>query len=60
MQLALYRLGGLAICRQIERIGYATERERPSVEGWDRLRVVGSALVRGLMPRGGIRNVEPA
>jgi squalene synthase HpnC len=31
LQLALYRLGGLAICDAIERIGYATDRTRPSV-----------------------------
>jgi squalene synthase HpnC len=31
LQLALYRLGGLAICDAIEAIEYRTERERPSV-----------------------------
>jgi len=31
LQLALYRLGGLAICDAIEGIGYKTEHERPSV-----------------------------
>jgi phytoene/squalene synthetase len=31
LQLALYRLGGLAICDAIERAGYATDRTRPSV-----------------------------
>jgi squalene synthase HpnC len=31
VQLALYRLGGLAICNAIEAIGYKTEDERPSV-----------------------------
>ncbi|HTX58829.1 MAG TPA: squalene/phytoene synthase family protein [Verrucomicrobiae bacterium] len=31
LQLALYRLGGLAICDAIERAGFATDRTRPSV-----------------------------
>jgi phytoene/squalene synthetase len=31
LQLALYRLGGLAICDAIEKIGYRTDRSRPSV-----------------------------
>jgi squalene synthase HpnC len=31
LQLALYRLGGLAICDAIARIDYATDRTRPSV-----------------------------
>jgi squalene synthase HpnC len=31
LQLALYRMGGLAICDAIEAIGYRTEHERPSV-----------------------------
>jgi squalene synthase HpnC len=31
LQLSLYRLGGLAILRAIERIGYATDRYRPRV-----------------------------
>jgi squalene synthase HpnC len=31
LQLALYRMGGLAICDAIQAIGYKTERMRPSV-----------------------------
>jgi squalene synthase HpnC len=31
LQLALYRMGGLAICDAIQAIGYKTEHERPSV-----------------------------
>lgn len=31
LQLALYRLGGRAICDEIERLGYGTEVTRPSV-----------------------------
>lgn len=31
LQLKLYRLGGLAICDEIERLGYRTEVTRPSV-----------------------------
>jgi squalene synthase HpnC len=33
LQLALYRMGGLAICDAIQAIGYKTEHERPSVSG---------------------------
>jgi squalene synthase HpnC len=45
LQLALYRLGGLAICDAIEGIEYCTERERPSVSASTKvLLVVRAAL----------------
>jgi squalene synthase HpnC len=45
LQLALYRLGGVAICDAIERIGYDTETARPSVSGAARVAVVARALI---------------
>ena len=46
VQLRLYRMGGLAICRAIERLGYQTESERPTVSAREKvailLRAVGS------------------
>lgn len=45
LQLALYRMGGLAICDAIEAIGYNTEHERPSVSASTKVSlVVGAAL----------------
>lgn len=40
MQLALYRLGGLAICRAIAGMDYATESRRPHVAGAAKLAVL--------------------
>jgi squalene synthase HpnC len=40
MQLALYRLGGLAICNAIERIGYRTQEVRPSVSAAGKVSLV--------------------
>lgn len=40
VQLALYRLGGLAICNAIEAIGYKTEDERPSVSAATKVSLV--------------------
>jgi len=50
LQLALYRLGGLAICNAIERIGFATDRMRPSVSDAAKLAIAGRALLDALMP----------
>ena len=51
VQLALYRLGGMAILREIARTGYRTDRQRPSVSRWTKvrlvLRAVGSTVVAG-------------
>ncbi len=44
MQLALYRMGGEAICDAIERIGYRTDRERPSVTAAVKVSLVARAL----------------
>ncbi|MGB8519054.1 MAG: squalene/phytoene synthase family protein [Candidatus Tumulicola sp.] len=44
MQLALYRMGGEAICDAIERIGYRTDRKRPSVTAAVKVSLVARAL----------------
>jgi squalene synthase HpnC len=33
LQLSFYRLGGLAICDAIERVGFCTDQRRPTVDG---------------------------
>jgi squalene synthase HpnC len=40
LQLALYRMGGLAICDAIQAIGYKTEGERPSVSASTKVSIV--------------------
>lgn len=40
LQLALYRMGGLAICDAIEAIGYKTEDDRPSVSAATKVSLV--------------------
>jgi squalene synthase HpnC len=51
MQLALYRLGGLAICDAIERIGFRTDVQRPIVTGTAKIsiliRAIGGSLRSG-------------
>jgi len=51
MQLALYRLGGLAICDAIERIAFRTDQQRPVVTGRDKvailMRAIGGSLRSG-------------
>ncbi len=48
LQLALYRLGGLAICNAIEAIGYKTEDERPSVSATTKVSLVARAALEAL------------
>jgi len=45
VQLALYRLGGLAICDAIRRLDYRTDVERPSVSKGKKMELVFRALV---------------
>ncbi|HEY3676458.1 MAG TPA: squalene/phytoene synthase family protein, partial [Candidatus Tumulicola sp.] len=47
LQLALYRLGGRAICDAIERIGYRTDDVRPSVSTRVKLALAVRALAAG-------------
>ncbi len=44
MQLALYRMGGEAICDAIEQIGYRTDRRRPSVTAAVKISLVTRAV----------------
>lgn len=48
LQLALYRLGGLAICRSIEGVGYKTESHRPHVSTATKVSLVLRAALEGL------------
>ncbi|MBV8367021.1 MAG: squalene/phytoene synthase family protein [Candidatus Eremiobacteraeota bacterium] len=45
-QLALYRLGGLAIIAAIERCGYHTDVQRPAVSAAGKAKTLGGALLR--------------
>ena len=51
VQLALYRLGGIAILDAIARAGYRTESFRPSVSTTDRGRIASAALLTSLQRR---------
>lgn len=48
LQLALYRLGGLAICRRIAALDYRTDLRRPSISGARRWAVFMQAAVQSL------------
>jgi squalene synthase HpnC len=50
LQLALYRMGGLAICDAIEALGYKTEHERPSVSAPTKVSLVVRAALQTLAP----------
>ncbi len=50
LQLALYRMGGLAICDAIQASGYKTEHERPSVSAATKLALLFRAAVHALSP----------
>jgi squalene synthase HpnC len=45
-QLALYRLGGLAICDAIAAVHYRTDEQRPTVGGRDKLAILVQSYVR--------------
>lgn len=49
LQLALYRMGGLAICDAIQAIGYKTEDERPSVSTSTKVSLVVRAALRSFL-----------
>jgi squalene synthase HpnC len=48
LQLALYRMGGLAICDAIAAIGYKTEHERPSVSRTTKVSLAFRAALQSL------------
>lgn len=50
LQLALYRLGGLAICNAIEQIGYDTSRKRPNVSSGTKVSLVLRAALEAVTP----------
>lgn len=60
LQLALYRLGGLAICDAIERLGYATEVTRPSVSKRAKVGILVRALFEAAHRGTEVRNAETA
>lgn len=60
LQLALYRLGGLAICDAIEQMGYATEVTRPSVSKRAKVGILVRAVFEAAHRRSGVRNAETA
>lgn len=55
LQLALYRMGGLAICDAIQAGGYNTEHERPSVSPSTKLALVLRALADSFSANGSPR-----
>jgi squalene synthase HpnC len=60
LQLALYRLGGLAICDAIERIGYRTEVTRPSVSKRTKMGLLVRAVVEAAGRGAQVENAETA
>jgi squalene synthase HpnC len=60
LQLALYRLGGLAVCDEIERLGYATEVTRPSVSKRAKMGILVRAALEAAHPGAEVRNAETA
>lgn len=60
VQLALYRLGGLAVVHAIEREGFATDRVRPVVTRATKLRLLARALVQSLREVRNVHNLETA
>jgi len=59
-QLALYRLGGLAILDAIEGLGYRTDLQRPHVSSWAKLRVFQRAIRQSLREEGDARKLGTA
>jgi len=60
LQLALYRLGGLAVCDAIEHLGYATEVTRPSVSKRAKMGILARAAIEAAHRRSEVRNAETA
>lgn len=59
-QLALYRLGGLAIVDAIERLGYRTDLQRPQVSPWAKLLVLQHAVRQSILEVGSARRLGTA
>jgi squalene synthase HpnC len=60
LQLALYRLGGLAICDAIERLDYGTEVTRPSVSKRAKVGILVRAVMEAALRRTEVHNAETA
>jgi squalene synthase HpnC len=60
MQLALYRLGGLAICDAIERLQYRTDVTRPSVSKRTKMGLVVRVAMEAAGRAAQVRNAETA
>jgi squalene synthase HpnC len=60
LQLALYRLGGLAVCDEIEHLGYATEVTRPSVSKRAKMGILARAVMEAARRRVEVSNAETA
>jgi len=60
LQLALYRLGGMAVCDAIARIGYRTDVERPTVTRSVKAGLVLRAVLESLQHARDARETEPA
>jgi squalene synthase HpnC len=60
LQLALYRLGGLAICDAIQHIGYRTEVTRPSVSKRTKMGLLVRAVLEAAGRNGRVGNAEIA
>lgn len=60
LQLALYRLGGLAICDGIEQLGYATEVTRPSVSKRAKVGILVRAVLEAAHRGAEVQNAETA
>lgn len=60
LQLAMYRLGGLAICDAIEREGYRTDVVRPSVSARAKAGILVRAVGEALQRRVEVTNAETA
>jgi squalene synthase HpnC len=58
LQLALYRLGGLAICDEIERIGYRTDLQRPHVSNAKKAALLARGIFESMRPQGEVRDAE--
>lgn len=60
VQLALYRLGGNAICDAIERVGYRTDVLRPSVSNARKVTILIRALAAAAQRRSEVRDAKTA
>ena len=60
VQLALYRLGGLAILEAIERLGYRTDLRRPHISASQKLLVATQAIRQSLQESGHARKLGTA